>query len=141
MKNATQVSFLSSCSHWDTFYTKADLQKLFDSGISHIRIPVGYWMVDVQEGEPFPAPPASDADGMRFYLKRLVGWCQEIGLKFLLDLHGCPGSQNGFDNSGRRGDILWFQVRHGTGVDKLRSRFTTEKLRQFYVVRMYIRTH
>lgn len=28
----------------------------------------------------------------------------------ILDLHGAPGSQNGFDNSGRAGPILW-----GTG--------------------------
>ena len=34
-------------------------------------------------------------------------WCDEIGLKVLIDLHGAPGSQNGFDNSGRRGDIGW----------------------------------
>lgn len=43
----------------------------------------------------------------RYFLKRLVGWCQQLGLKVLLDLHGAPGSQNGFDNSGRRGDINW----------------------------------
>ena len=28
-------------------------------------------------------------------------------LKVLLDLHGAPGSQNGFDNSGKRGPIEW----------------------------------
>ena len=36
-----------------------------------------------------------------------MGWCEELGLKILLDLHGTPGSQNGFDNSGRRGDVNW----------------------------------
>ncbi len=42
-------------------------------------------------------------------------WANEIGLKILLDLHGAPGSQNGFDNSGRRGDILWYvMVCYGT---------------------------
>ncbi len=44
----------------------------------------------------------------RFYLKRLLQWADEIGLKILLDLHGAPGSQNGFDNSGRRGDVHWY---------------------------------
>ena len=34
-------------------------------------------------------------------------WCDEIGLKVLIDLHGAPGSQNGFDNSGRRGPARW----------------------------------
>ena len=28
-------------------------------------------------------------------------------MKALIDLHGAPGSQNGFDNSGRRGPIRW----------------------------------
>ena len=28
-------------------------------------------------------------------------------IQVLLDLHGCPGSQNGFDNSGHRGEIHW----------------------------------
>ena len=28
-------------------------------------------------------------------------------VQVLLDLHGAPGSQNGFDNSGKRGEIRW----------------------------------
>ena len=35
----------------------------------------------------------------------MMGWCQELGLKVVLDLHGAPGSQNGFDNSGKRGEV------------------------------------
>ena len=27
----------------------------------------------------------------------------------LLDLHGGPGSQNGFDNSGKRGEVHWHE--------------------------------
>ena len=30
-------------------------------------------------------------------------------MQVLLDLHGAPGSQNGFDNSGRRGEIHWHE--------------------------------
>ena len=44
---------------------------------------------------------------LRFYITRLLGWCEEIGLKVLIDLHGAPGSQNGFDNSGQRGPARW----------------------------------
>ena len=32
-------------------------------------------------------------------------WAEELELKVILDLHGAPGSQNGFDNSGRMGPI------------------------------------
>jgi glucan 1,3-beta-glucosidase len=104
--------------HWDTFYSKADLQELADSGISHIRIPIGYWLVDVSEDEPFPPPPADDTEGQRFYLKRVFQWCEEIGLKILVDLHGAPESQNGFDNSGRRGDVNWFDPNDNSNVDR-----------------------
>lgn len=86
-----------------------DLEKLVSAGISHIRIPYGYWLVDVAADEPFPAPPESDSQGQRFYLKRMLGWAESVGLKVLLDLHAAPGSQNGFDNSGQRGEIHWHE--------------------------------
>ena len=28
-------------------------------------------------------------------------------MRVMMDLHGAPGSQNGFDNSGRRGEVNW----------------------------------
>jgi hypothetical protein len=28
-------------------------------------------------------------------------------LSVMVDIHGAPGSQNGFDNSGRRGNVTW----------------------------------
>ena len=37
-----------------------------------------------------------------------MSWCDQVGLKVLIDLHGAPGSQNGFDNSGKRGPVEWF---------------------------------
>ena len=74
-----------------------------------MRIPVGYWYWDVEEGEPFPAPNTDDADATSplFYLKRSLMWMDELGLKALIDLHAGPGSQNGYDNSGRRGEAHW----------------------------------
>lgn len=56
----------------------------------------------------------SDVDGRRPYLKRLVKWCEEIGLKIILDLHGAPGSQNGMDHSGMKGKVKrlenWLEI-------------------------------
>lgn len=54
----------------------------------------------------------------RFYLKRLAGWCEELGLKILIDLHCGPGSQNGFDNSGQRGEINWFKPNDHSNIDR-----------------------
>ena len=70
---------------WDEFYTEEDIQTLAANGISHLRIPVGYWIWDVADGEPFPPPPASDDDGQRFYLKRLLKWAENAGLKVIIE--------------------------------------------------------
>ena len=86
MKLKGQLSWLNLNSsynfrHWDEFYKKEDLKKLSDAGITHLRIPIGYWLVDVLETEPFPSPPSNDDEGQRFYLKRLLGWAKDLELK------------------------------------------------------------
>merc|ERR1711970_478837 len=95
--------------HWDTFVTREDFEKVSSAGVTHVRIPVGYWYWDVEEGEPFPSPNIDDSDDRSplFYLKRAIVWLDELNMKAEIDLHAGPGSQNGFDNSGRRGDIGW----------------------------------
>lgn len=85
--------------HWDTWVTKDDLKTLKDAGIQHLRVPVGYWLMGdeyIKEDETYLA-------GGYPYLLRLLGWCKELGLKAIIDLHGAPGSQNGHDNSGFQG--------------------------------------
>lgn len=47
-------------------------------------------------GEPYH-------QGQAPYVERAVGWARNHGLKVLLEIHGAPGSQNGFDNSGQFG--------------------------------------
>ena len=36
------------------------------------------------------------------YIDKAISWARTTGLKVFIDLHGAPGSQNGFDNSGQR---------------------------------------
>jgi len=97
--------------HWDTFFSRQEIQKLSDSGISHVRIPVPYWFWEVSSDEPFPAPNQNENDpnSPMFYLKRMLGWLEELGMAANVDLHTAPGSQNGFDNSGRTGDPHWVE--------------------------------
>lgn len=38
-----------------------------------------------------------------------IDWARSLGLKIIIDLHGAPGSQNGFDNSGQRMDYPGWQ--------------------------------
>lgn len=38
------------------------------------------------------------------YLLQALNWAKNNSLNVILDLHGAPGSQNGYDNSGQRTD-------------------------------------
>lgn len=81
--------------HWDTWITEGDIAAIAGAGLNHIRIPIGYWAFDVDAGEPY-------IQGQLPYLQQAVQWAANHGLKVVVDLHGAPGSQNGFDNSGHR---------------------------------------
>jgi len=94
--------------HWDTFVTEADFATLARAGVSHVRIPIAYWYWTTEDSEPFPAPkPPTDPTSPLFFLRRALTWMDKYGLKASMDLHTGPGSQNGYDNSGRRGEIRW----------------------------------
>jgi len=86
--------------HWDSWVQRSDLEKLASHGITHLRVPVGYWIVDIEPNEPF-------VPGGMTYLNRLLGWAHDLNLGVIVDLHGAPGSQNGHDNSGKDGPIQW----------------------------------
>lgn len=43
------------------------------------------------------------------YLDKAISWARETGLKVIVDLHGAPKSQNGFDHSGHKGWLAWGQ--------------------------------
>ncbi|KAG6817925.1 hypothetical protein H0H87_012393 [Tephrocybe sp. NHM501043] len=81
--------------HWNTWITEADFQAIAAAGLNHVRLPIGYWAFDVSGGEPF-------IQGQLPYLDKAVGWAGKYGIKVMIDLHGAPGSQNGFDNSGQK---------------------------------------
>ncbi|KAH7925913.1 glycoside hydrolase family 5 protein [Leucogyrophana mollusca] len=82
-------------SHWNTWITEADFADIAAAGLNHVRLPIGYWAFEVGPGEPY-------IQGQLPYLQKAVTWAGKHGLKVIIDLHGAPGSQNGFDNSGER---------------------------------------
>ncbi|KAJ1724174.1 hypothetical protein LPJ61_005763, partial [Coemansia biformis] len=86
--------------HWGAWVTESDIKQLAEFGLNHIRIPVGYWAFTVKDGEPY-------VQGQIPFLEKVLGWIGKHGLNAVIDLHGVPGSQNGFDNSGKYGDIGW----------------------------------
>ncbi|KAK8207665.1 hypothetical protein M8818_004319, partial [Zalaria obscura] len=65
-----------------------------------VRIPLGYWAVDLLDYEPY-------VSGQYPYLVQAVEWAGELGLTVFIDLHGAPGSQNGWEETGLVGPILF----------------------------------
>jgi glucan 1,3-beta-glucosidase len=100
--------------HWQTWVTEDILETLANAGITHLRVPVGYWYFKYpEEEEPvfgrFKADHAMALD----QLKKVANeWAKPRGLQILLDMHTAPGSQNGFDNSGRRGNLSVLEGNH-----------------------------
>lgn len=85
--------------HYATFITEKDFKEIADAGLDHVRIPFSYWAVETFEGDPY-------VPGISWrYLLRGIEWARKYGLRVKLDLHGLPGSQNGWNHSGRIGKI------------------------------------
>lgn len=83
--------------HRETFIKSEDFRWIRQHGLNAVRLPVGYWALEA------PKPFVECSRFIDFALDK----CQDNGLKLLLDLHGAPGSQNGWDHSGRAGPINW----------------------------------
>ena len=43
------------------------------------------------------------------YILRIVSWARKYGLRVNIDLHTVPGSQNGYNHSGKLGSINWLK--------------------------------
>jgi glucan 1,3-beta-glucosidase len=69
------------------------------AGLNWVRLPIPYWVIETYPGEPFLA-----RTGWTYFLKA-VEWARKYGLRINLDLHAVPGSQNGWNHSGKFGSI------------------------------------
>jgi glucan 1,3-beta-glucosidase len=83
--------------HRQEFITEADFKWIADRGLNAVRLPVGYWIFG--DAEPY-------AGGIK-YLDFAMDVAKKVGLKVIIDLHGVPGSQNGWDHSGKAGELGW----------------------------------
>ncbi|CAK7232410.1 hypothetical protein SCUCBS95973_008251 [Sporothrix curviconia] len=87
--------------HYATFITEQDFADIAAAGLSHVRIPFSYWAVTTYSGDPYVL-------GVSWrYLLRAIEWARKYGIRVNLDLHAVPGSQNGWNHSGRSGSINW----------------------------------
>ncbi|CAO1614152.1 unnamed protein product [Parajaminaea phylloscopi] len=89
--------------HYESWFGEDDMRQIAEAGLNHVRIPIGFWAFGEtnRNNEPYRTWNQYDK------LIQACGWAKKYGLKVWIDLHGVPGSQNGFDNSGHTGNIEW----------------------------------
>ncbi|OXC65997.1 hypothetical protein AYX13_05197 [Cryptococcus neoformans] len=113
--------------HWNTWFSYTELRNIAAVGLNTIRIQIGFWsVIPLEDGEPYLV-------GAYDYLKLAVTWASSLNLKVMVDVHGSPGGQNGFDNSGIRGVREWFT--NDTSISRTLSTLhvlTAEFSRSFY---------
>ncbi|KAF2802275.1 glycoside hydrolase [Mytilinidion resinicola] len=93
--------------HYSAFVQRETFEDIRAAGFDHVRIPFSYWAVTTYEGDPY-VPKISWR-----YLLRGIEYARQNGLRVNLDLHGAPGSQNGWNHSGRQGVIGWLNGTNG----------------------------
>ena len=79
--------------HWSKFYNELDFKQISQLKLNLIRIPIGYWAFELLPNDPY-------IQGQEKYLDLAIDWANKYNLLIQIGLHGLPGSQNGFDNSG-----------------------------------------
>lgn len=68
---------------YETFITKADIERIAGWGLDHVRVPVDYNLVENEDG-------TYKEDGFAC-IQRAIDWCQEFHLNMILDLHKTAG--------------------------------------------------
>ncbi|KAI0319281.1 glycoside hydrolase superfamily [Amylostereum chailletii] len=85
--------------HYQTFITEEDIAQIAGAGLNWLRLPIPYWAIETRDGEPFLARVCWK------YILQVFEWARKYGLRIYLDLHTVPGSQNGYNHSGKLGQV------------------------------------
>ncbi|ESK89845.1 glycoside hydrolase family 5 protein [Moniliophthora roreri MCA 2997] len=85
--------------HYRTFITEQDFAQIAASGLNWVRISIGYWAIETWPGEPF-----LEGVSWKYFLKA-IQWARKYGVRIFLQVEGLPGSQNGWDHSGKGGTV------------------------------------
>ncbi|KAK4643362.1 hypothetical protein QC761_408850 [Podospora bellae-mahoneyi] len=111
--------------HYASFVTESTFRDIAAAGLDHVRIPFSYWAVQTYEGDPYLFRTSWR------YLLRAIEYCRKYGLRVNLDPHGLPGSQNGWNHSGRLGAINWLNGTEGD-LNARRSLEFHDRLSRFF---------
>ncbi|WVQ79932.1 hypothetical protein IAT38_002033 [Cryptococcus sp. DSM 104549] len=94
--------------HYDTFITEKDFAEIAAAGLNWVRLPIGFWSIETWDGEPYLERVSWE------YVLKAIRWCRKYGLRLNLDLHNVPGSENGWNHSGRQGSVNFLKGVMGT---------------------------
>ncbi|CAA7260371.1 unnamed protein product [Cyclocybe aegerita] len=85
--------------HYRTFITEQDIAEIAGAGLNWVRLPIPFWAIDKMPDEPYLEKTSWK------YIVQAFQWCRKYGLRVKLDLHAIPGSQSGYNHSGKLGQI------------------------------------
>ncbi|KAG6382083.1 glycoside hydrolase family 5 protein [Boletus reticuloceps] len=85
--------------HYKTFITEQDIAEMAGAGLNWIRLPIPFWAIEKWDFEPFLEKVCWP------YILRVLQWARKYGIRVNLDFHTIPGSQNGYNHSGKEGSI------------------------------------
>ncbi|KAJ7134035.1 glycoside hydrolase family 5 protein [Mycena crocata] len=96
--------------HYAEFITEKDIAQIAGAGLNWVRVPIPFWAVstwaDVGRAGDGSVVSEPFLEGVCWkYIVRLLGWARKYGLRVNLDLHSVPGSQNGYNHSGKLGQV------------------------------------
>ncbi|KAI0343529.1 glycoside hydrolase [Trametopsis cervina] len=98
--------------HYTTFVTEEDIAQIAGAGLNWIRLPIPFWAIekwdDIGSDDAPNGPEISEPFLARVcweHILKVIEWARKYGIRVNLDLHAIPGSQNGYNHSGRLGQI------------------------------------
>ncbi|KAI0113168.1 glycoside hydrolase family 5 protein [Daldinia grandis] len=116
--------------HYATFVTEETFKEIQAAGLDHVRIPYSYWAVQTYDDDPYVFRTSWR------YLLRAIEWARKYGLRVNLDLHALPGSQNGWNHSGKQGVVNWLNGTDGS-LNSQRSLDVHDRLTKFFAQDRY----
>lgn len=87
--------------HYSSWITEDDFSKMKEYGLNAVRIPIGYWAFKLMSTDKYYKGKQKD------YLEKAISWARNNDMYVIIDLHGAPGSQNGYDSSGHKDFHDW----------------------------------
>lgn len=89
--------------HWKSWISNDDWQWLKNHGVTAVRVPIGFWMVNngaFCSGTPFAKYHNVYAGAWDIFKDSIVKKANSYDIGVLVDVHGLPGGANGEDHSG-----------------------------------------